>query len=66
MAWLDRADGTRTLQLSAVEGQMVAGVATRDMKRAATALLPNLAGHFGRMVARPAVQRMLATEGLAA
>ena len=35
-------------------------------KRMGMTLPPNLAGHFGRMVARPAVQRMLANEGLAA
>ena len=65
MTWLDRADGARTLQLVAAEGQMTAGVSTQDMEWAATALPPNLAAHFGRMMARPAVQRMLA-EGLAA
>lgn len=35
-------------------------------KRAGVDLPPNLAAHFGRMMARPAVQRMLAAEGLAA
>ena len=35
-------------------------------KRMGMTLPPNLAAHFGRMMARPAVQRMLAAEGLAA
>ena len=35
-------------------------------KRMGMTLPPNLAAHFERMMARPAVQRMLAAEGLAA
>lgn len=35
-------------------------------KRLGMTLPPNLAAHFDRMLARPAVQRMLAAEGLAA
>ena len=35
-------------------------------KRMGMTLPPNLAAHFDRMMARPAVQRMLAAEGLAA
>ena len=35
-------------------------------KRSGMTLPPNVAGHFDRMLARPAVQRMLQQEGLAA
>ena len=35
-------------------------------KRMGMQLPPNLAAHFERMLARPAVQRMMAQEGIAA